>query len=876
MSYSIVHRYEKHGQLNEALSELSKTDTDPFTQLLKANILQFLGNKIEAIELLENLILDSNNDPNGEIAIVAKIINCEILVSQLKLESIPNQIKYLKQKVSQAKFISLDPEYWEGKILQVEGAYLTKKFQHKIALKTLEASKNIFEKIDNDREIANSLHSIGIINENQGKLDGALKYYEMSLNIRSKLENKYDLANSYNRIGVIYGKKSKFNDAKKYFDLSLNCGLEVGYNVELARIYTNLGVISKMKGELSSAEEWYSKALTISKKLNDEISISKIYINIGNIQMSKGGLDEAIITYNEVLPLLEKLENLTDKAALLVNLGIIFKRKGEFSNAIKHYKESIEIEMQLGNEKNIAPALHNIGVISVLQGNLSNALENFQKALTIWESLDNFVDKATALQYIGLIYLEKDMAPESLNYLKEALILRKKLNNDISTSESLYYLILAEMEINNNKDAEKHYNDLVKINKKTKNKVIKTRTRLAQAIMLQKDTRINKIVEAQELFEEVLSEDLIDNELTIFAMLKLCEFLLLELKVSGEKEVLIEIKTLLEKLYEMAQEQESHTLLIEILIIQSQLALVDYNIKETKEFLQHASEIAEEKELTQYKLKISYLLDSVEKDVIKYANIASTIPINERINQLEIESYLKEVADHKDLNSFNPEMFKTGLKKNLQMHLNFANLLLMDKTLPEEMKKYVHFIELSAKEIQFAISTLLMIEKLEAGTYHHNYEDFNLDEVIQLRINHYEEKVNAKSLVVDFKKSNGISTVRSDQYLLSRILDHLIDNTIKFSTKKSTINLKLETDENSRTITIENECETIPEHDQSNLFDKYTQYLIHESTRKHGVGLGLAFCDLALKSIQGNIQFMSPSPSKESGVTVIFKIPKEI
>ncbi|MHA2100971.1 MAG: sensor histidine kinase, partial [Candidatus Kariarchaeaceae archaeon] len=162
------------------------------------------------------------------------------------------------------------------------------------------------------------------------------------------------------------------------------------------------------------------------------------------------------------------------------------------------------------------------------------------------------------------------------------------------------------------------------------------------------------------------------------------------------------------------------------------------------------------------------------------------------------------------------------------------------------------------------------------STYYHNYEDFNLDEMIQLRINHYEEKLNEKSLVVDFQKTNGITAVRSDQYLLSRVMDHLLDNAVKFSNEKTTIKIKLETDDNSRTITVENECDPIPDHEQANLFDKYTQYIIHESTRKHGVGLGLAFCEHALKSIQSNIELISPIPEKDDGVCVTIKIPKEI
>ncbi|OLS25286.1 MAG: hypothetical protein HeimC2_19620, partial [Candidatus Heimdallarchaeota archaeon LC_2] len=876
-SLEIVREFEQQGKLANALEELDKIPENPIASLHTAKILNYLGNTKKALSIIQNLISSQNDINDLEFTINLHLLNSDILLSlgDFKQSSlmINNSKKLLEslKKEGSSRF-----NYWNGKQKLIEGSYSEKKSHFDEAINHYNSAKGIFKKLKDKSEYANSLHHIAEVFEKKGDLSRAMDLYVESLEIRYDLGNEYDISKSLNRIGVVHGKKSEFDTAINYLQQSLNICKEINYKSELAKVYGNLGIISKLRGNLDDAEDYYVSVLKIFTDFGNTENIAKVHINLGDIQMEKGNLDQAISTYNQAIPILDKIDNKMDKANLFNNLGLTHKKKGHFKNALKYYEMSLEYKIDLGQEKLIAPALNNIGTIYLLQGQLNEALENFEKSLKVYESLGYEESRATSLQYIGLIHLEKGNHDLSKRSLLDCLKVRKKIKNNIFISETLYYLIVSTMESNDMDSAQKYFNELQKINLKENHKIIKTRTRLAQAVMLQKDTRINKIVEAQELFEEVLSEDLIDNELTIFAMLKLCEFLLLELKVSGEKEVLVEIKTLLEKLYEMAQEQESHTLLIEILIIQSQLALADYNIKETKEFLQHANEIAEDKELAQYKLKISYLLDRVEKDVIKYANIASTIPINERIDQLAIESYLKEVADHKDLNSFNPEMFKTGLKKNLQMHLNFANLLLMDKTLPEEMKKYVHFIDLSAKEIQFSISTLLMIEKLEAGTYYQNLEDFNLDEIIQLRINNHEEKINAKSLVVDFQKTNGISAVRSDQYLFSRILDHLLDNAIKFANEKSTINIILETDENSRTITVENECDPIPEHEQSNLFDKYTQYLVHESTRKHGVGLGLSFCDHAIKSIKGEIKLISPRLNKETGVSVTIKIPKEI
>ncbi|MHA2315712.1 MAG: hypothetical protein ACXACF_10610, partial [Candidatus Hermodarchaeia archaeon] len=107
-------------------------------------------------------------------------------------------------------------------------------------------------------------------------------------------------------------------------------------------------------------------------------------------------------------------------------------------------------------------------------------------------------------------------------------------------------------------------------------------------------------VKAGEILEQVVEEEIGDHSLTVTAMIHLCDLLISELKMTGEEVLFAEIKALTERLFKIAEQQASHSLLAETYLIQSKLALIELDLGDlgrARKLLTTALQIASEKGL---------------------------------------------------------------------------------------------------------------------------------------------------------------------------------------------------------------------------------------------------------------------------------------
>jgi signal transduction histidine kinase len=110
----------------------------------------------------------------------------------------------------------------------------------------------------------------------------------------------------------------------------------------------------------------------------------------------------------------------------------------------------------------------------------------------------------------------------------------------------------------------------------------------------------------------------------------------------------------------------------------------------------------------------------------------------------------------------------------------------------------------------------------------------------------------------------------ADRTLLSRVLQNLIDNAIKFAPQGSNIVIQARVDQPPQSIlvSVHDEGPGIPPELRSQLFQKF----VAGSSPRGGTGLGLAFCKLAVEAHRGEIWVESES---DQGTTFVFRIPMD-
>ncbi|MHA2363957.1 MAG: tetratricopeptide repeat protein [Candidatus Hodarchaeales archaeon] len=481
-------------------------------------------------------------------------------------------------------------------------------------LEAIEESEKLLETIEIGSEtekkdkLASINHVKGSMYRRKGDTALALEHLENALSTRKELQNNYSIADSLNVIGTVHARKGDFDNALKNLQESLDIYEELGAQRPLLRLFNNIGIIQYYKGELDLALDYSQRSLELSEQFGNRQSAAALLLNMGNIYMDKGELDQAL----------------------------------------DYYQKSLTNYEELKSQYEIAICLNNIGTINEIKAELDQALEDYSRSLAIFEEQENKLMIATSYSNMGSIFQVKGDTDEASTYYMKGLELLEETGNDLEASVTLFSLIKIAVQNNSIEEANSYLQKLQNINEKTDNKVIDQTYRLSNATILKSSDRVVKRAEAQELFQEIAEEDIIQHENTVDAMLNQCEMLLQELKTTGDEEVLGEINTILQKLLTIAENQHAYSLMANSHLLKSKIALLELDLNSARQLISQAQQIADDKGLNRLAVMISGEYDLLLGQLSKWTEfIDSNVSMIERIELAELEGMVSRIVSKK-------------------------------------------------------------------------------------------------------------------------------------------------------------------------------------------------------------------------------------
>ncbi|TET33000.1 MAG: tetratricopeptide repeat protein, partial [Candidatus Heimdallarchaeota archaeon] len=455
--------------------------------------------------------------------------------------------------------------------------------------------------------------------------------------------------------------KTNFEEAFYHLRLSLEIFERNNDKENMARVIVQLGSLHLRKGEQNKGLELYQINLKMREEIGNQEDIALALSYIGVYYSFTRDFSEALSYYDRCLPLLEKSENKRHRGNLYNSLGLTYYHLGDINKASEFYELALFYLQQVGSKLHIAYLLSNIGSVEQLRGNLDKALEAHTQCLEIFDEINSIQNIGAQLLYIGRTYLRMGEHKKALSFLNQALEYRRKTGNNIFIANGLYFLINYYTFISNVQEAKKHFQELKQINDLEENPLIDQRTKIAEALILKLDKRSKNRVKAEELLEQVIDMELIDFNLYLDAMLNLCELLVIEIKLTGNKEVLKDIQVLLEKLFVIAMQQQSFWVLAQVHWIQAHLALIDWDINKAQRSLAEAQIIAEEKGFNYLAKRISQEFDKTLNQMDLWEQLReNNASIVERIEVTQLDDLLgklkQQIFDLDDLPAEQPVM----------------------------------------------------------------------------------------------------------------------------------------------------------------------------------------------------------------------------
>ena len=455
--------------------------------------------------------------------------------------------------------------------------------------------------------------------------------------------------------------KTNFDEAFDHLRLSLELFERNDDKENMAQVIVLLGSLHLRKGERNKGLELYQINLKMREEIGNQEDIALALRYIGVYYSFTRDFSEALSYYDRCLPILEKSENKRHRGNLYNSLGLTYYHLGDLNQASEYYELALFYLQQVGSKLQIAYLLSNIGSVEQLRGNLDKALKAHIQCLEIFDEVNSIQNIGAQLLYIGRTYLRMGEHKKALSFLDQALEYRRKTGNNTFIANGLYTLINYYTFINNVEEAKKHFRELKQINELEENPLIVQRTKIAEALILKLDNRSKSRVRAEELLEQVIDMELIDFNMYLDAMLNLCELYVIEIKLTGNQEVLKDIKILLEKLFVISKQQQSFWVLAQVHWIQAHLALIDWDINKAQRSLSEAQIIAEEKGFNHLAKRISQEFDKTLNQMDLWEQLReSNASIIQRIEVTQLDDLLgklkQQIFDLDDLPSEQPVM----------------------------------------------------------------------------------------------------------------------------------------------------------------------------------------------------------------------------
>ena len=187
-----------------------------------------------------------------------------------------------------------------------------------------------------------------------------------------------------------------------------------------------------------------------------------------------------------------------------------------------------------------------------------------------------------------------------------------------------------------------------------------------------------------------------------------------------------------------------------------------------------------------------------------------------------------------------------------------------------EYREALRHILLEAERTSSLVETLLSLARADAGREVLDLQPVNLREIVQSAARHWRPLIAAQNLQFRENIAERAFLVLADRPALSRLLNVLLDNAVKYTPGPGSIELTLEEKDGKAIVGIRDTGIGISAEDQPKIFERFYRADKARSPETGGAGLGLAIARWIVKQHRGSVRVQS---SPGNGSTFLVELP---
>lgn len=271
--------------------------------------------------------------------------------------------------------------------------------------------------------------------------------------------------------------------------------------------------------------------------------------------------------------------------------------------------------------------------------------------------------------------------------------------------------------------------------------------------------------------------------------------------------------------------------------------------------------------------------NTVSYEAHLYTQAGKQVPVHVYAREVNIEGVphlqwiLRDITERKNLDNMRNDLLSMiyhDLRSPLANVVSSLDVLetLLAEDSDQTKKSLLNIAMRSTERIQRLTNSLLDMRRLESDQPIGNRVNTSATQLISEAIEIVSITADNKRQTVKTKVADNLPAVWIDVDMIRRVLINLIENAVKYSPAESTIMIGVEQQEDMVLISVQDDGPGIPVSDQERIFEKFTR--LHPEDGPKGLGLGLAFCRLAVEKHNGQIWVES---SQEGGACFKFTVP---
>jgi PAS domain S-box-containing protein len=192
--------------------------------------------------------------------------------------------------------------------------------------------------------------------------------------------------------------------------------------------------------------------------------------------------------------------------------------------------------------------------------------------------------------------------------------------------------------------------------------------------------------------------------------------------------------------------------------------------------------------------------------------------------------------------------------------VGFSNLLLSDDITREAKAEYIEHINHNSEKLLQIIGDIIDLSRLESSQIEISYEEASINDIVTEVIEEARKQIkrNEKAIILtvrkDFKDLSDL--IFTDQIWLKRILNHLMDNAIKF-TLEGFVELSYSKEGDNLFFKIKDTGIGINKDNLGHIFEEFRQEINGHQRPFEGLGIGLTLAKEVVERMGGKISVIS-------------------